>query len=349
MDVIFYIILNLADLFISTPPSNKQLWMDDVARRIDSLVTFDHTSQPFNGVILVKYANKEVYSKAFGYANRERKIRLRKDSQFYIGSISKQITAVLALQQVQAGGLALDSPIHRYLPQLSMPWADSVTIYHLLSHTSGIKALDKPLAFTPGSTFAYSNLGYELLAQCIEKSAGLPFANLSNMLFKQCKMEHSAFPDTYQGQGLVTGYTLYGDTLQAEHGDLSGHAASGTFISTTEDLARWNICLHGKRHSGTLLDQRSYTAMTTPIDLSFREHPAFGKMYYGYGITWVAQDDREYTGQTGTIPGFVCMDFFDPSRHLSVVVLENTARYPGDVEHLFYFHKEILRISADLP
>ncbi|KAA2239767.1 beta-lactamase family protein [Chitinophaga agrisoli] len=347
LDFIFLVLLNIAG---EIQPSNKQLWMNDVTRRIDSLITAEaKTPHPFNGVILVKYANKKVYSKATGYADRERKVRLHKDSQFYIGSISKQITAVLALQQLSTGGLVLDSPIHRYLPQLTAPWADSVTIYHLLSHTSGIKSPDQPLAFTPGSKFAYSNLGYELLAQCIEKSAGLSFEQLSNGLFRECKMAHSAFPDTYQGPGLVTGYALNGDTLQRLEGDLSGHAASGTFISTVDDLARWNECLHGKRHNGMLLDQRSYTAMTTPIDISLREHPAFGKMYYGYGITWVEQDDHEYTGQTGLIPGFVCMDFFDPTRHLSVVVLENTAWYPDDVKRLFHVHKEILKITADLP
>lgn len=119
-------------------------------RRIDSLLSAP-SQTPFNGVVVLSTNGKTFYRKAAGYANFEQKKAITNESEFIIGSISKQITAVIVLRELDKGRLRLEDPIRRYLPQLTEKWADTVTIHHLLTHTHGITALDKPLAFKPNS------------------------------------------------------------------------------------------------------------------------------------------------------------------------------------------------------
>src|SRR6478609_3151195 len=113
--------------------------------RIDSLLNAE-TSTPFHGIILVSANGETKCSKYFGIADYYKISFYQADDQFVIGSISKQITAVLILREYDKGNLQLHIPIRKYLPELQMSWADSVTIHQLLTHTHGIVKIDQPLA-----------------------------------------------------------------------------------------------------------------------------------------------------------------------------------------------------------
>ena len=116
-----------------------------------------------------------------------------------MGSVTKTVLATGVLRLVTLGEIDLDSPVHRYLPNLKLanPWAAKkpVTVRHLLDHTSGmedahfwqlfseqptvntdlIKALpESPIAIQsqPGTRFSYSNMGYTIMALVIEAVAG---------------------------------------------------------------------------------------------------------------------------------------------------------------------------------
>ncbi|NJN78950.1 MAG: beta-lactamase family protein [Saprospiraceae bacterium] len=123
----------------------------------------------FNGVVFLTKDSTTIYSKSVGYSDLEQKIELKFDDQFVIGSISKQITAVLVLRAYENGKLKLDDKINRYLVEINQPWAAEITVHQLLTHTHGIVDLNEPLAFKAGSQFQYSQLGYELLARILEK------------------------------------------------------------------------------------------------------------------------------------------------------------------------------------
>ena len=116
---------------------------------IDSLISAV-TKNPFNGIILISQNGKIKYSKIIGYSDLEKKTILKLDNEFVIGSISKQITAVLVLREFDKGHLVLNEPIHKYLPELNQSWADTVTIHHLLTHTHGITEIDQPTSFAVG-------------------------------------------------------------------------------------------------------------------------------------------------------------------------------------------------------
>lgn len=290
--------------------------------QIDSLLAAK-TKTPFNGVIFVSPS----YLKAKGYSDQQKKTPLKPTDQFIIGSISKQFTAVLVLQELEKGRLKLDAPVYTYLPEIK----DTITIHQLLSHTSGYMLPGQPLAFRPGTQFAYSNMGYQLLAKIIEKTSGRSFVQLSTALFRKCGMKDTYHPATHAYKHLVKGYT----ELKEDSGDIDPHAASGTFISTAKDLARWNELLHG----GKILAESTYQLMITKKELAIRQHPVFGTLEYGYGITIGSMGQL---GTTGIVPGFISMNFYFPKDKMSVIVLQNVA-WP---DNMFYYHQEVLKLAS---
>lgn len=129
---------------------NKNYWA-----RIDSLLS-NATTDSFNGIIVISEKGNIKYSKILGYSDLDKKRPLDKHSQFVIGSISKQFTAVMVLQELEKGHLDLFTPIGRYLPELKQPWTDTVTIHHLLTHMHGVADIDRPALFKAGTRFDYS-------------------------------------------------------------------------------------------------------------------------------------------------------------------------------------------------
>ena len=271
------------------------------AEKIDSLIAAK-TDKPFNGIVLIAQNGQTKYLKIHGLADINAKTSLKRDSPFVIGSISKQITAVLVLRELDKGHLALHIPIRQYLPELTQPWADTVTIHQLLTHTHGITELDKSLAFTPGTQYAYSQLGYELLGKIAEKTSGKSFAALSEELFEQCDMKNTFHPDSRKNRPLPKGYSAQPDgSLTFEKNSLENYVAAGSFVSTADDLVRWNQLLY----NGKLLKPATYQQMITKQKNLVRQHPLFGKTEYGYGITVSGEGKSVQLGQTGYAPGFV--------------------------------------------
>ena len=128
----------------------------------------------FNGSVLVAQKGNILLEKGYGYKDAAQKTKLDANSLFQYGSVTKQFTSALVMYLHEKGKLNIQDKLSKYFPEL--PFADSVTIYNLLTHTSGIfnytnnpefmkteavKAADKekifalfknkPLEFTPGS------------------------------------------------------------------------------------------------------------------------------------------------------------------------------------------------------
>lgn len=314
----------------------------DCTKQIDLLLD-NLTTKPFNGVILVSQ-NGENYLKACGYSDIGKKVPLKANDQFVIGSISKQITAVIVLQEYEKGHLKLQDRIHIYLPELGQAWADTVTIHHLLTHMHGIIDTDKPTAFKSGTQFnyAYSSLGYDLLARIVERTSGKSFVELSKDLFANCNMNNSFHPETKEYKNLVKGYTEQENgKLEFDKTSFRNPVAAGAFISTAQDLVLWNNCLH----EGKLLKKETYELMITKQQGAVRNHPVFGITEYGYGITVDTKDGILQLGQTGYADGFVSMDFYFPESQMSVIVLENVVYDEYDTKKSFFHHTQILDIA----
>lgn len=303
--------------------------------QIDSLLV---SGNSFNGVIYIQQKGNSPYEKVLGFSDWEQKIPLETEDQFVIGSVSKQITAVMILQAYEQGKLTLHIPIRSYLPALSQTWADTITVHHLLTHTHGISDLESPLVFRPSTQFQYSQLGYELLAQIHEQVSGNSFANNAARLFEQCGMKQSSHPDLAPKR-LVKGYAeASDDSLIFAPNSLANYVAAGGFISTAADLSRWNEYLHG----GKLLADSTFQLMITRY--ATRQHPIFGEIEYGYGVLFKKGESAIQIGALGYAPGFVSACYYFPKNQTSVVVLENIARDLDDFRETFDEHLEILNL-----
>jgi CubicO group peptidase (beta-lactamase class C family) len=325
-------------LLHSCAPSSTKKVSNNSFQEIDSLIqsTQPHT---FNGVVLISKGDSILYQNTKGYSNLEQKDTLKLEHQFVIGSISKQITAVLILQAYENGLLDLETPIAQYLPTLSLAWKDSINVHHLLTHKHGIQSLDKELAFSPNQQFQYSQLGYELLAQVLEQVHQQSFVELSSRLFKKHGLSNTFHPQNKGYKNLVKGYT------ESETGNLSYEAHSfrnyvpaGSFISTVQDLTKWNLLLH----HGSLLKQETLELMS--VKYATRQHPIFNTIDYGYGLTFKANEQDFQIGALGFAPGFVSSNFYFPDSEISVVVLENVAANLDDFRKTFYYHTAIINL-----
>jgi D-alanyl-D-alanine carboxypeptidase len=315
-----------------------------LTKRIDSLL-LAKTQKPFNGIVMVSKNGKVMYKKIKGQADIEKRTALKLNDQFVIGSVSKQITAVMVLQQVDKGLIKLDAPIRKYFKGIKDKWADSVTIHQLLTHTHGINETGKPLAFRQGTQYKYSQIGYELLSKIIESVSGKSFKALSAELFQSCKMFNTFHPDNQQ-YNVVPGYTEDKEgKLYYEEKSFENFAAAGSFVSTVNDLVVWNENLHG----GKLLKDSTYQLMITKDKIAVREHPVFGLTNYGYGITIDNSNNLMQLGQTGFAPGFVSMNFYFPESKTSLVILSNEPR-GNDLKQAFFYHTEIFKMvkASDL-
>ena len=136
-----------------------------------------------------------VYSKGFGYADLEQSVAVvPSKTRFRVGSTAKSMTAVALGQLVEAGKLDLDAPIQQYLPDYPVKEKGAVTTRQLAGHIAGVRSYegnemlisksynsvsaaleifkDDPLLSTPGSTFAYSSYGFNLISAVIESASG---------------------------------------------------------------------------------------------------------------------------------------------------------------------------------
>ena len=315
--------------------------------RMDSLLRLT-ARRPFNGAVVIVRNGKTIYAKSHGFADSARKTPLRVDSQFILGSLSKQTTAVLVLQELEKGNLSLQDPVRKYLPDLPASWADSVTIHHLLSHTSGVVGEDKPLAFRPGSQFLYSGiLGYRLLARVAEKAAGKTYPELAAALFNRCGLRHTTIPALYRKGRLAGSFTeAPGGELKPQRyalKDLEPPTPAGGVISTVRDMAQWNECLHG----GKLLRESTYKLMTTVY--AARPHARWGEVGYGYGLQVDHGGGVAEYSHSGTLAGFIGTNLYYPASGTSIVVLENVAWDFNDPLRQFYFHDQIRHLFRNQP
>src|SRR5438477_7777331 len=166
----------------------------DVAR-MDQVVQSYAADHKFMGAVLVARGNEVLFSKGYGSANLEWSVPNTPTTKFRLGSVTKQFTAASILLLEERGKLSVEDPVKKHLPDAPAAW-DKVTIFHLLTHTSGVADFtsfpdypkiepfattpaklvalfrDKPLDFDPGTEWRYDNSGYVLLTYLIEKITG---------------------------------------------------------------------------------------------------------------------------------------------------------------------------------
>jgi len=314
------------------------------SEQIDALLARYQALGLFNGAALVADNGQVVLKKGYGLANMEWGIPNAPDTKFRLGSISKQFTATLVMQLVDAGRIELSAPVRRYLPDYPAPAGDTVTIHHLLNHTSGIVGYTElptfgatartpytpgtfvddmfarlELLFEPGTRFSYSNSGYFLLGVILERVTGQPYETLlRERIFTPLGMTDSGYDST---QPLLAkraaGYDrrFDGSYVNTSYIDMTQPYAAGSLYSTVEDLFRWDQALYTDR----VLSAASRERMFTP-----------GLADYGYGWTITRQDGVTTIAHGGGINGFNTLITRTPGSKRLMVFLNNTGGAPLD-------------------
>lgn len=280
----------------------------------------------------------------YGYAEMEHRARVRPDTIFELASLTKQLTATAIMALVEDGTLTLNACLGAVLPGLPASWRP-ITVRQLLTHTAGLpdeSALPAlatlgqqpptpdallaamapiPMAATPGTMFAYNNVGYFLLGLLIEAISGMSYdAFLRTRFFTPLGMTATRLNDR---QCLMPrrarGYRMQDDGVCHVH-PVSPHIAyaAGGVVSTVNDLTRWMAALH----AGQVVRPETLQQMWTPATL------ADGTMI-PYGLGWHLEQirGRKIVHHAGSIAGFATGILHLPEEHLTLIGLSNLERF----------------------
>ncbi|NCI51309.1 serine hydrolase [Sediminibacterium roseum] len=188
------------------------------AQKLDSLFNSLYNYSQFNGNIGVAENGSTIYFKSYGLSDFATKQLNQEQSGFSLASVSKVFTSVAILQLKEKGKLKLEDFVSKYIPDFPYP---SITIRHLLTHTSGLPDIDifrqqvrdnpdkvfsnrdlvpalrtgnLPLEFQPGEKYQYTNSNYILLALLLERISKQTFqAYIQNNIFGPTGMTHTYF------------------------------------------------------------------------------------------------------------------------------------------------------------
>ncbi|HLP38962.1 serine hydrolase [Lacibacter sp.] len=324
-------------LIVSLLFFNYIVFAQSYSSKIDSLIKAYISLNKFNGTVLVTKNGKVVFNKSYGYGDVTNKRLITSKSIFQIGSLTKPFTALLILKIFDEKKISINEPLSKFI--INYPKGSEITIKHLLTHTSGIyEALqdpnyfelltaskqltneerisffcNKPLSFTPGSKFSYSNSGYDLLGAVIEKLSGLTYQEcLKKYIFEPLKMQNSGFD--YRAlndkKRKVTGYSYLSKTRQIESKLWNPYAifSSGALYSTTGDLLKFYSGLKSYR----IVSREVYESAVTPF-------------LNGYGLGWYIDSIGKdlVINHGGNIDGFTSYYLMNHQNDICIILLNN--------------------------
>jgi CubicO group peptidase (beta-lactamase class C family) len=300
--------------------------------KLDSFVSSYARQNSFNGSILVAQKGKILLEKGYGFKNKKDSALNTANTIYQIGSITKQFTSAIILQLVGRQKMSLQDRLSKYIPDY--PKGDSITVENLLTHTSGIYNYTndanfmmtrsgrpiprdsllylfkyKPLDFSPGTSWSYSNSGYILLGIIIEKVTGKSyFQVVRENIFEPLEMHHTGFDFTILNSvDKAIGY--YGDlSAPADIVDSSVSFAAGAIYTTVGDLYKWDQALYSDRIVSQALLQKAFTPYQSN---------------YGYGWLIVTAYNKKTVEHGGAITGFVSYILRVPDDQTCIIVLSN--------------------------
>jgi CubicO group peptidase (beta-lactamase class C family) len=323
-----------------------------------------HRYNMFDGAVLVAENGQLLYKGAFGMANREWNIPNTTDTKFMIGSVSKPITALLMLLQVQKGLVNLDKTIADYLPEFTGKPAAPITIRQLLGHISGMPNydiikdffprisrqnftredyvktyMDSALAFTPGTRYYYSSWGYFTLGYIMERVTGKSYAALmKEEIFDKLGMTSSgSYYHTQVVRKRATGYDYsLGGYATGDFRDQSNTMGTGDIYTTVEDLLKLHLAIGNH----TLLNKELTDAMLTPGMRPAR----YGFGWFNQNFKYTDTDSVAANFHLGMTDGFISFMLRIPGTNSMAVILCNSS--PTD---FFGIIRNLIKVLYNKP
>jgi CubicO group peptidase (beta-lactamase class C family) len=294
---------------------------------------------PQGVVLLVARHGVVAAHEALGWRDREAGLEMRRDTLFRMASNTKPTVATAVLQLVEQGLVDLHAPAARILPAFEQGESAGITVHQLLTHTSGFRiepiflsplleaSPEHPDAPTlqlevdrfaaigpevePGTSYEYSNPGYNTLGAIVEVASGLPLADyLRRHIYEPLGMDDSSNHESVADHDrMAKVYRRRGEEWRVSWapGDVPDYPfvrASGGMISTAWDYALFcQAWLNGGVHDGArILSEETVALATTPhtADVVERDEEDGLQNFYGYG--WSVRSDGAFahTGSDGT-------------------------------------------------
>lgn len=236
----------------------------------------------FYGVIQVIQKGELLFEDAYGYASIEFGIKNDMDTRFSLASVSKQFTAFAIMLLHEKNMLDIDKPARLYLPA-TLEIDESITVHHLLSHTSGLynftnfendffagynrmdysrddffqRYINKQPTKLPGIIFDYNNSNYNLLAWIIEHVSGETYRDfLRNHIFLPLDMLNSDVDDGCKTiKNRASNYVHdFDKIIKSPYHNEKFSIGAGAIVSNCEDLYKWYSCLRDRK----MLSEKGY-------------------------------------------------------------------------------------------
>jgi len=355
-----------------------------------------------SGLMLIR-GGRLVGSDFQGYARLSLRQAVTKNTTFHWASITKTLTAIAILQLRDRGFLKLDDPAVKYVPELSAvhdPWGavDAITIRNLLTHSGGFRSATWPwggdqdwqpfeptrwsqivamlpyteILFKPGSRFSYSNLGFVLLGQIIERLTGDDYeVYVDKNVLKPLEMYQSYFDRSpYHLLKYLSGsYTISGGKLTEQRFNFdTGITVSNSGLnSPLPDMVKYMKFLLGDTERSEAYDEvlkrSSLKEMFQPeLRITSRDasNPNGPDEHDSVGLSCFIREDggRTFVGHGGNQNGFISHFYLEPETRSAYVVNfntdasdrnQNTARFDRELrDYLFanFFPRYETRAAA---
>ncbi|WP_347925933.1 serine hydrolase [Pontimicrobium sp. SW4] len=323
---------------------SSTIYAQTINQKIEEMMQEHIALDQFSGTVLLAKEGKILYAKAFGYANKSYGIKNNIDTKFNIASMGKMFTGVSIMQLHERGMLNINDPVIKYLKDF--PLGDKITIFHLLSHTSGVGSYmrhpdyrsnrhgyksindllpviyEQKMEFTiPGKRFAYSNSGMVLLGAVIEEITGQSYAEyITKNILEPTQMQNTAmrFGDEVV-KNRATGYMKsISGKYQNNYFLSSSPYPDGGILSTVGDMLKFDQALYGS----SLINEASKKKMFKAL-----------KVTYGLAFQVENRQENLVIGHSGGMPGF--SSYF--SRYLkdkyTIIVLSNYDMIAKNIAH----------------
>ncbi|MBE7101916.1 beta-lactamase family protein [Bacillus cereus] len=298
----------------------------------------------FNGTVLVTDKEHVILNKGYGYADVQNKIENTPQTKYRIGSITKTVVATSILQLQEQGKLNIQDNVNKYIS--SFPADKNITLYHLLTHTSGLPENGKgkvnvasrinlinwigsqKLDFPPGTGWKYTDYNYMVLAYIIENITKKPLGDyIKENIFTKAEMHESGMGNMVPGdKNFTKGYVKKDQELvPAQKLGMDWLYGSGEMYTTVGDMKKLDEAII----NGKLLSEQSIQAMFTP---SAEKKYAFS--FYIY---------PDFFHNHGVLSGWNTFNNFNKEKGTFVILFSNVKNGLDDD-----FNKEFRKMVNDL-
>ncbi|MFQ6074122.1 MAG: serine hydrolase domain-containing protein, partial [Candidatus Bathyarchaeia archaeon] len=320
------------------------------------LEKMSETKIPGLSIALVR-GNETIYLRGFGFRALSSGLPATPRTLYGIGSVTKSFTAIATLQLVEEGKISLDDPVEKYVPLKLRPFGETVSIHHLLTHSSGVPALAYAEAFIrgvlgldhhwlpvsspkdiitfmrdaekwavsrPGKSFFYLNEGYVLLGHVISKLSGMRYEEyIRERILKPLKMSRTFFSksDVENEEDKASPYIIDREEKHIPSTFPFGITSDGGLISNVIDLSSY-IKMHinrGEFEGTRIISNETLELMEKPhVSLPYQ---VFGGESYGYG--WMITPEfhgYRLVGHGGSVLVYTAYVGYIPERKVGVAV-----------------------------